>query len=240
MPGAPVPVESLEQVASVPVLIGDGATTAARAAVLLLHGGRANSTAPTADRQLAVLRMVPIAHHLASTGSASGLAVWRLRFRYRGWNKTGADAVQDARWAIRELRERHGNVPIVLVGHSMGGRTALRVAGEEGVTAVIGLAPWLVPGEPQEQLAGDRLLVVHGTMDKTTSPRASRQFVEQVRPITTEAGWIGLNGSGHGLLRRRRLVNQLTSDFVLSAAFGGALSGAVADALAGHGTAITL
>jgi predicted esterase len=210
------------------------------AIALLLHGGRANSTAPTANRQLAVARMVPIAHHLAAAGSASGLAVWRLRFRYRGWNKTGADAVLDARWAIRELRERFGDVPVVLVGHSMGGRAALRVAGEEGVAAVVGLAPWLVPGEPQEQVAGRRLLVVHGILDKTTSPRASRQFVQQVRPLTVAAGWIGLNGSGHGLLRRGRLVNQLTTDFVLNVAFGAPLAGSLEQVLRGSGTELTL
>jgi pimeloyl-ACP methyl ester carboxylesterase len=184
--------------------------------------------------------MAPIARHLATAGEAAGLAVWRLRFRYRGWNKTGADAVQDARWAIGELRAKHGDVPIVVVGHSMGGRAAMRVAGEEGVTAVIGLAPWLVDGEPQEQMLGRRLLVIHGTVDKTTSWRASRTFVRQVRPLTTDAGWVGLRSSGHGLLRRSRLVNELTAEFTLHAAFGQPLTGPLAEVMAGRGTEISI
>ena len=98
----------------------------------------------------------------------------------------------------------------------------------------------VVPGEPQEQLAGRQLLVIHGTLDKTTSPQASRQFVQQVRPLTTAAGWIGLTGSGHGLLRRGRLVNQLTAAFVLNAAFGTALASPLEQAFRGTGTVLTL
>jgi dienelactone hydrolase len=233
-------VRSPDRADVLPTLIGDGAIRSARAAVLVFHGGRANSTARTSSRQLAVARMAPIARHLASAGGPAGLAVYRLRFRYRGWNRTGADAVADAEWAVREVRERHGDVPVVVVGHSMGGRAAMRIAGEDAVTAVVGLAPWLIPGEPQGQLAGRQLLVLHGTVDKTTSWRGSRQFVQDVRPLASGAGWIGLRGSGHGLLRRGRLVNELTAEFVLHVAFGAPVTGAVAQAMAGRGTAITI
>ncbi len=234
-------MESLEQLGGRrPVLTGDGAVDAAKAVVLLLHGGKANSTAATSNRQLAVARMLPISRHLVSAGSSAGLAVWRLRFRYRGWNKAAADPVEDVRWAIRDLRIRYGDIPIVLVGHSMGGRAALRAAGEEGVTAVVGLAPWLVADEPYEQLAGRRLLVIHGTMDKTTSWRESRKFVEQARPLALQAGWIGLHGSGHGLLRRARTMHRLTAGFVLHAALGAPLAGPAAQALAAGGTQIAV
>jgi pimeloyl-ACP methyl ester carboxylesterase len=235
------PVSSLPQsLRPGPVLTGAGAVDAAKAAVLVLHGGRANSSAATSNRQLAVARMLPIANHLVQAGAGAGLAVYRLRFGHRGWNRTGVAAIEDTSWAIEQLRQRHGEIPIVLVGHSMGGRAAMRVAGNDAVTGVVGLAPWLVPGEPHEQFEARRLLVVHGTVDRTTSWRGSRSFVREVRPIAIESGWIGLHGSGHGLLRRSRLVNELTADFVLHAAFGVAPTGAVAQALSGRGTEISI
>jgi predicted alpha/beta-hydrolase family hydrolase len=130
--------------------------TEVRAMALVLHGGQAINTSPTMSRQLAVLRLIPVAHSLASAGGSMGLGVWRLRFRYRGWNEEAADPVTDVRWALQQLRAQHGDVPIVLVGHSMGGRAALRAAAEPGVVAVLGLAPWVPPGEPLEQLRGRR------------------------------------------------------------------------------------
>jgi pimeloyl-ACP methyl ester carboxylesterase len=209
-----------------PVLVRQPGATAVRAAALVLHGGREVSVAPVTAHQLAVLRMVPIARHLASVGDAGGLAVWRLRFRYRGWNSragTVGDArpVADVRWAVQQLRERHGDVPIVLVGHSMGGRAALWAADEPGVVGLVGLAPWVTPNEPHGQVVGRRLLVVHGTRDRTTSAKNSKALVDAVRPLSpVDATFVHLRGDGHGMLRRAGVWNELTGDFVLSAGLG--------------------
>jgi pimeloyl-ACP methyl ester carboxylesterase len=189
-----------------------------RAVALVLHGGREVSVAPVTAHQLAVLRMVPIARHLASAGEADGLGVWRLRFRYRGWNGD-AHPVADVRWAVQQLREQHGDVPVVLVGHSMGGRAALWAADEPGVVAIVGLAPWVTPNEPYKQVIGRRLLVVHGTRDRTTSAKNSKALVDAVRADSElDATWVHLRGSGHGMLRRVGVWNDLTADFVLRAA----------------------
>ncbi len=149
-----------------------------------MAAGRSVSRLSTAH-QLAVLRMVPIARHLAAAGAADGLGVWRLRFRYRGWNARARAArtlpVADVRWAVQQLREQHGEVPIVLVGHSMGGRAALRAADEPGVVGLVGLAPWVTPQEPSKQVIGRRLLVVHGTRDRMTSAKNSKALVDAVR-----------------------------------------------------------
>jgi pimeloyl-ACP methyl ester carboxylesterase len=212
-------------------LTGDGELAKTKAAALLLHGGQEESLSPAAARQIAVLRMAPIARHLLSVGADSGLAVWRLLFRYRGWNTEHAHPLEDVRWAIRQLRLRHGDVPIVLIGHSMGGRAAVRAAGEPGVAGVLGLAPWLPDGEPREQLAGRRLLVVHGMRDRITSANASREFSRDVRPIATESTYIGLRRSGHGMVRRVRTWNQLTSDFAMHAGLGIEPRGALARAV---------
>jgi dienelactone hydrolase len=176
--------------------------------------------------------MVPIARHLAAAGAPAGLAVWRLRFRYRGWNKDAAHPVADARWAVEELRARHGGVPIVLVGHSMGGRAALRTAGEPGVVGVVGLAPWIPAGEPAEQLARRRLLVIHGTRDRVTSAKASRRLVDTVRDAATDATFVGVRRSGHGMLLRASLWNALTTDFVLHAGLGAQPGTRLANAIA--------
>ena len=114
------------------------ATAATSAVVIVLPGGKADSFAPTAPRQLARLRMLPFARQLSRRGRRYGVQVWMLRYRYRGWNGAENSPVQDARWALDEVRRRHGDVPVVLVGHSMGGRTALRVAADPAVVGGAG------------------------------------------------------------------------------------------------------
>jgi predicted esterase len=199
-----------------PVLAGEGELDHPRAIALVLHGGQAVSIAPVKARQLSVLRMVPIARHLATVGGPAGLAVWRLRFALRGWNKAAATPVADVRWAIDRLRSQHGDVPVVLVGHSMGGRAAIAAADHAGVVAVLGLAPWVVPEDRSDQLAGRRLLVIHGTQDRMTSAKNSKALVDAMRggPADTEATFVSLRGTGHAMVRRAGLWNQLTTDFV--------------------------
>jgi predicted esterase len=221
-----------------PALVGQGELVAARAVALVLHGGQEKSVAPGAARNVAVLRMVPIASRLAAAGASAGVAVWRLRFRYRGWNHDAAHPLADVHWAVQQLRQRHGDVPIVLVGHSMGGRAALRAAGEPGVVGVLGLAPWVPAGEPARQLAGRRLLVVHGTQDRMTSARASRALVDAVRGEAAEATFISLRRTGHAMVRRAALWHDLTADFVMHAGLGVTPGARLADAIATGGAVL--
>lgn len=213
-------------------LVGEGELSRTKAVALVLHGGKEISESPVAARQLAVLRMVPLARHLVSVGADRGLAVWRLRFRYRGWNSDAAHPMEDLEWALRQVRLRHGAVPVVLVGHSMGGRAALRGAGARSVSGVVGLAPWVPAGEPCEQLSGRRVLVVHGERDRITSAQRSREFVSVIRPVAEEAIYVGMRGCGHAMLQRTQLWNRLTSDFVLHAGLGQPLRAPLTQALA--------
>lgn len=213
-------------------LIGEGELARTKAVVLVLHGGKETSESPVAARQLAVLRMVPLARHLVSVGAERGLAVWRLRFRYRGWNSEAAHPMEDLEWALRQVRLRHGGVPVVIVGHSMGGRAALLGAGADAVRGVVGLAPWVPDGEPFEQLSGRRVLVVHGARDRITSAQRSREFVSAARPIAEEAIYVGMRGCGHAMLQRTQLWNRLTSDFALHASLGYPLRAPLTQALA--------
>src|SRR6202451_4555113 len=136
-----------------------------RGAVVVAHGGTGTSRDPVSPLDPAVVRMIPLALSIRHGLRGSGIVVSRPRYRVRGWNGELASPVQDLRAAIDETVARFGAVPVVLIGHSMGARAAFRVAGHPAVTAVAGLAPWLPPAEPVDQLAGRRVLLVHGTWD---------------------------------------------------------------------------
>jgi pimeloyl-ACP methyl ester carboxylesterase len=187
-------------------------STPPRASVLVLHGGKAESRSPVDPGQLTVRRMQPFVRDLARLGD--DLAVAQLRYRVRGWNDSGADVLADVAFALDALDARFGGVPIVLVGHSMGGRAALRSAGHRSVHGVVALAPWLPGAEPVEQLAGRDVVVLHGTRDLTTSPRASARFVARVAPLTRRAVCLHVPWSGHGMLLRASTWHRLTAAFV--------------------------
>ncbi|MFL6163464.1 MAG: dienelactone hydrolase family protein [Jatrophihabitantaceae bacterium] len=186
----------------------------AQAVVLLLHGGRAVSSQPVRSNQLAVLRMVPIARRIAAAGRGN-LAVFRLRFGVRGWNGDQMSPVADANWALAELLGRYPDRPIGLLGHSMGARTALRVGGHEGVRGIVGLAPWLLPGEPIRQLAGRQVLLIHGDQDRMTSATLSARFSDQLRSAGVTSSFVSVRGDGHAMLRRAVLWNELATAFLL-------------------------
>ena len=185
-------------------------------AVLLLPGGRADSFEPTASRHLAAVRMRPFGSALRRRAGRRGLAVALLRYRYRGWNGEEMSPVADARWALDQLRGRLGEVPVALVGHSMGGRTALRVADDRSVRGVAALAPWILDGEPVDQLAGRRVLIAHGDRDRVTSPRASRGYAERARAVVTQLDYVSVRGETHAMLLRYPTWQRLTTTFVLS------------------------
>lgn len=189
---------------------------AATGIVVVAHGGQSASLAPTAPTQLSVLRMIPVAAAIGKALRGTGAVVCRPRFAIRGWNGSLASPVQDLNRILDELAGRYGQVPMVLVGHSMGGRAVLRCAGHPGVTAVAGLAPWLPTGEPVEQLAGRRVLLVHGTADRITDPRATWAYAERARAVT-EVVTVEVPGGEHAMLRQAHRWHQLAAEFALSA-----------------------
>ncbi|HXT45071.1 MAG TPA: alpha/beta fold hydrolase [Pseudonocardiaceae bacterium] len=174
-----------------------------RSIVLVLHGGQARSPSTVRRRpQLSYLRMVPFARFLHRRDGGRGMSVRILRYRFRGWDEPERYPVQDARWALTQLRDQHRNAPIALLGHSMGGRAALRVADHPAVTAVCALAPWTTDGEPVQQLAGRSVLIAHGDRERTTDPRLSFRFAVRAKQITTRVCRFDVLGDGHAMLRR--------------------------------------
>lgn len=186
-----------------------------RAVALVLHGGRSRGQGRVTRYQLAVLRMVPFGRALRAAGRRHGLEVRMLRYRVRGWNAPDLDPVRDARWALAEVEREHPGVPVVLVGHSMGGRTALRVADHPTVVAVCALAPWIEPGEPFAQLAGRSLLIAHGDRERMTDPAQSYRYAVAARGVARRVARFSVVGDGHAMLKRAGDWTRLVVDFVL-------------------------
>ncbi len=198
-----------------PTITRYGAEKPLRAVVLVLHGGRAHSTATTRPWQLSPLRMVPFARDLHRRGAKDGLEVWRVRNRVRGWNGEQMDALADARYAVQKAATEHPGVPIFVLGHSMGGLTALAVASEEPVKAVVALAPWVDEKTPRNAVAGVDVLIIHGSTDRITNPVTSREYAEDVADIARSVEYLPIAGVGHFMLSQYGLWQRRAADFVL-------------------------
>lgn len=195
-----------------------------RGAVLLLHGGAADSRLPVDGRSTSWWRAAVLMNHIARRAHSAGLTLWLLRYRVRGWNG-GTDSVLDARWALDELRREHGPLPVVLLGHSMGARTAVAVADHPDVAGVVALAPWLPATEPVDALAGKHLVAAHGSLDRITSAQHTRQFVRRARPVAASAEYVDMGPVGHYMLRRMRAWNDLAVSRASALVEGGELTG---------------
>ncbi len=188
----------------------------ASAVVLVLHGGTRDSFDPVPRRNLAGLRMWPIAATIQARAGRKGVAVEAVRYRVRGWNGTEASPVPDARAALASARDRYGDVPVVLVGHSMGARTAIRVADDPRVVAIVGMAPWAPRDEPTTQLSGRRLLLLQGDRDTVTPPADSLDYAQRAAKTTAEVARVMVRRDGHAMLRRWPTWHRLAVDLVLA------------------------
>ena len=187
-----------------------------RGIALFCHGGTVASVEPPRERALSVVRMRGVEHAVHRSTAGRGIATALLRYRVAGWNGEAADALHDVRWAVDRLRTQHGSdVPIVLVGHSMGGRAALRAGGEPSVTAVCALAPWTPPGEPVMHLAGQTVAILHGLGDRWVPPRLSAEFAVRARRASARVARFTIAG-GHGMVRRSARWHGFARDVVLA------------------------
>lgn len=197
-----------------PVVTPLGAVDSPRAAVLVLHGGKERSGAPVTGRSLSWQRGAALGRTLGSHLRAQRVTVRLLRYRSVGWNDDGADKASDARWALDGIRRELGPVPVVLVGHSVGGRTACRVADDPAVHGVVALAPWLPPGEPVGALAGKELHAAHGRRDRITRARDTWAYVERAAEVAGTATFTDMGARGHYLLSGVKAWNEFTLDRV--------------------------
>ncbi|WP_151081588.1 alpha/beta fold hydrolase [Nocardioides cynanchi] len=185
-----------------------------QALALVLHGGKDRSSAPVTGRSLSWRRARGLARALEQPLHDGGVGIWLLRYRTVGWNGDGADKVADARWALDRVLADVGEVPVVLVGHSMGGRTACQAADHRLVQGVVALAPWLPPDEPVDALTGRELHAAHGRRDHITKAGDTRAYVDRARAVAAAASFTDMGDRGHYLLRGVHAWNSFTLDRV--------------------------
>jgi predicted esterase len=179
-----------------------------RSLVLMLHGGQHRGHEPVDARSLSWQRTASMQRQIAGPLNRAGSGVWLLRFTGRGWNG-GADRIADARTALDQIRQEQGEVPVCLLGHSMGARTAVHVADDPSVRGVVALAPWLPPGESVQALRGKRLYAAHGSRDRITSASATSAYVGRASEVAADAEFRDMGPLGHYLLRGRREWNRV-------------------------------
>lgn len=187
--------------------------------VLMLHGGQERSHQQVDATSASFQRSRWMQRRIGGRLRARGAAVWLLRYHERGWNAGAGrfpSPVQDARWALDEVRREVGEVPVVLLGHSMGARTAVAVADHGLVTGVVALAAWLPPGEPVGALGGRRFAAAHGRADRVTSFSATAAFVRRAGSVARSAELEDMGDAGHYMFRREQAWNDFAASRTLS------------------------
>ena len=145
------------------------------AAVVCVNGGQGGEVEGTwsASLEWLVRRLAP---------RFPQLTFGEVKYRIKSWNRLDW-CIEDARAAIEAL----GAPRTLLLGFSMGGAVASRVAAEPSVEAVVGLAPWFPDRLPLDALSGRRLRVLHGSLDRWlpgipgVSPASSRRGFDRAR-----------------------------------------------------------
>lgn len=190
---------------SVPELTRRDVEAGPKGLILMLHGGKADGLEPVDDKSASWRRSNWMMGHIAERANQAGVSVWLLRYRVRGWNErlvSPPSPVPDARWALDEVRRELGSLPVVLLGHSMGSRTAVAVADDEDVTGVVALAPWWPGDAPISTLAGKHLAAAHGRSDKITSFKQTREFLRRAEVVAASIEMKDMGRVGHYMLRR--------------------------------------
>jgi dienelactone hydrolase len=171
-----------------------------RGLVLMLHGGAEHGPEEIDHRSLAYRRTRWMFGAISPRLVERGVRVAVLRFTVKGWHAGHARVpppVSDARSALDRLADEHSGLPVVLLGHSMGARAAVRVADHPAVVGVVGLAPWLPPDDPVEALVGRHLVAAHGSRDRITNPRATAKYVRRAEEVAASARFVDMGALGH-------------------------------------------
>jgi len=220
-------------VEAAPKLVAVREPAGAEGVVILLHGGASRGdrvmVSPT---QLSVLRLIPTARAVARAGRGR-LAVYRLLNSYRGWDSQHTP-VADTDWAIGRVRETYADAPVGLVGHSLGGRAAIAAGDHPAVRSVVALNPWLYRDDDAD-LAGRRVLFVHGGADRIASPQRAEAVARRLER-RTDVGFITIPDGKHAMLSHGREFDSYAAQFTAAVLLDdpSRATGAVARVLSGE------
>ena len=174
-----------------------------RAVVLMLHGGKEHSTERVDGRSASWRRSLLMQRSITPRRARGRSATWLLRYRHRGWNG-GTGPVADARWALAEVRRELGEVPVVLLGHSMGGAPPSTSPTTPRSAAWSGSPRGSPPASRWRALAGRPAR--RRTVDATGSRRTTRPRRSSSAPPRSPGRRAGRHGPGrplHAPQRRR-------------------------------------
>ena len=169
-----------------------------RMAAVLVNGGAAKPVPGTwsATSELLVRELAP---------RFPAIRFVEVRYRLKSWRALDS-CVADGRAALAAA----GRAATLLIGFSLGGAVAVRLAATESVTGVLGLAPWLPSELALDGLRGKRLDVVHGSWDRHlpgipgVSPAHSRAGWERARRLGVPGTYTVIPRGLHGCALRSR------------------------------------
>lgn len=184
-----------------------------RLLVLVLPGGTDRSYRPFSPRQGSALRMYPFTFSIRRRFGRT-VAVRQVRYRVYGWNGGQASPMPYARKALDDLAREHPGVPVVVIGHSMGGRVGAQLAADPRVVGLLALAPWWQYADWRFIHDGVRVVAIHGTADQRTYPRRTEKGIDELVARGQDATFIPVPGGNHEMLDHIRLWQSAAIEFV--------------------------
>ncbi|MFT4045051.1 MAG: alpha/beta fold hydrolase [Gordonia sp. (in: high G+C Gram-positive bacteria)] len=181
--------------------------------VLVLPGGTDSSYRPFRPWQGSALRMYPFTWSIAARFGRN-VAVRQVRYRVYGWNGGQASPVPYARATLDAITRKHPGVPVVLIGHSMGGRVAARLAADPRIVGVLALAPWWPDADLHSVHNGVRVLALHGDADTITFACDTEKEIADLHRRGIDATFVSIPYGKHPMLDHVRLWQSAAIDFV--------------------------
>lgn len=181
-------------------------TTYHRVAAILLSGAGGGLTGPSGI-------YLSLACKLATLGE--GMPSLRLDYRFPAYNRY---CVEDVRAAMAFLRDMYGIERFILVGWSFGGAPVFTVSGADdeygrSVIACATVASQTAETKGIRRLAPRPLLLLHGTADRTLSPRCSQQLYDAYGEDGDRKIHL-FEGDNHALMQNPLEAEEMLCEFI--------------------------